>query len=322
MTIFKPAFKNSAGRFLNPYGHEHKKKRFLDILKWWIAEQRGEWPKWHSIDPICPKKVLEKNESPRITFVNHSTLLIQFPDLNILTDPVWSDRTSPIPWLGPKRVTAPGIAKKDLPPIHGVFLTHNHYDHFDWSTIRWLKNKFSPQFFVPKGFIKQYSLFTAQNAIELDWGEHCAFCSLDIFFIPALHWSLRYIGDYNKTLWGGYWFCSSKKSIYFAGDTAFGTGQLFQDIKTAFGSPSVACLPIGAYKPDYIMKASHLAPYEAVQAHKILHPKQSIALHHYTFCLSDEGWLEPQQDLAEALKMQNLPAHVFKVLLPGHHLSF
>lgn len=232
----------------------------------------------------------------RATLVNHSTVLIQQRDSNILTDPIWSERASPLLWFGPRRRRAPGISWEHLPPIDAVLISHNHYDHMDLPTLRQLTARGRPVFIVPSGTGRLLRSVNIGPTHELDWGESVPLADFTVHCVPAMHFSGRGIFDRNKTLWCGYVIELPGRLVYFAGDTAFGSH--FADIEETFGSPQLALLPIGAYEPRWFMSSVHMAPAEAVEAHKILGAKTSIAIHHGTFQLSDESIDAPGNELA------------------------
>ena len=227
--------------------------------------------------------------------MNHSTVLLQHPASNILTDPIWSERASPLSRVGPRRRRKPGVRLQDLPPIDAVLISHNHYDHLDLPTLRRLAARGGSTFIVPTGVGR---LLRAQNigpARELDWGESLPLPSATIHSVPALHFSSRSVYDRNKSLWCGYVVEYPEQIVYFAGDTAFGSH--FVQIREKFGSPHLALLPIGAYEPRWFMSPVHMAPSEAVKAHEILAPRISIAIHHGTFQLADDGIDTPMTEL-------------------------
>jgi L-ascorbate metabolism protein UlaG (beta-lactamase superfamily) len=231
----------------------------------------------------------------RVTFVNHSTLLLQQSASNILTDPIWSERASPFPWIGPRRRRNPGVRKEDLPAIEVVLISHNHYDHLDLPTLRWLADRGTSVFVVPIGVARLLRSKNIGPVHELDWGETRIFGKTAVHAVPALHFTSRSIFDQNKTLWCGYVIESQAQLIYFAGDTAF--GDHFFRIRETFGSPRLSLLPIGAYEPRWFMSSVHMAPEEALRAHKILGSGTSVAIHHGTFQLGDDGLDTAKQKL-------------------------
>lgn len=280
-------------------------KPFSSVIKWrWTSEQTP-WPAW--VDSLYGSVLKKRTAQGEIhwSVVNHATVLIQVDGVNILTDPVWSERTSPFGFIGPKRVRNPGIKFEDLPPIDFVLISHNHYDHMDLPTLAKLKHAFDPTFIVGlrnRGLLESVGI---ERIIEMDWWEKHQFGALSIGFVPAQHWSARGLFDKRKMLWGGFIIEASSR-IYFAGDT--GWGSFFKQIKEKIGAPDLAFIPIGAYAPRWFMKAFHINPEEAVQAHLDLGAKSSVGIHFGTFQLTDEGIDDPMKQLElakEKLQVQD-----------------
>jgi L-ascorbate metabolism protein UlaG (beta-lactamase superfamily) len=280
-------------RFYNPDAPQAP--RLVDALKWKLTSRPERSPSFISdVEQSIPLSRVE-GDGLRITLVNHSTVLLQQRGCNILTDPVWSERASPLSWIGPRRRRKPGVSWDDLPPIDAVLISHNHYDHLDLPTLRRLAARGDSTFIVPS---RGARLLRAENigpAHELDWGESLSLPGFTIHCVPALHSSRRGMLDRNTTLWCGYLIECLERLVYFAGDTAF--GPHFAQIREKFGPPRLALLPIGAYEPRWFMSPVHMAPDEAVRAHEILAAKTSIAIHHGTFQLADEGIDTPREEL-------------------------
>ena len=231
----------------------------------------------------------------RVTLINHATVLMQQGGVNILTDPIWSERASPFSWIGPRRRRLPGVRWEDLPRIDIVLLSHNHYDHLDAATLRRLGARGESQFVVPVGLGRWLRSRNIDPVHELDWGDSVTTRAVTVHSVPAMHFSARGLFDRNRTLWCGYVMEAADRMIYFAGDTAF--GEHFAQIRERFRAPDLALLPIGAYEPRWFMGPVHMAPDEAIRAHEILGAKTSIAMHHGTFQLSDEGIDTPKTQL-------------------------
>jgi len=280
-------------RFYNPDAAQAP--GLLDVLRWKFTSRPERSPGViPEVEPSIPPRRVE-GSGLRTTLVNHSTVLLQQKGSNILTDPIWSERASPLSWAGPRRRRKPGVCWEHLPPIDAVLISHNHYDHLDLPTLRRLSGRGKSTFIVPAGVA---GLLHAENigpVFELEWGEALALPDVTIHCVPALHFSSRGIHDRNTTLWCGYVIECQERLIYFAGDTAF--GPHFAQIREKFGSPGLALLPIGAYEPRWFMSPVHMGPDEAVGAHEILAAKTSIAIHHGTFQLSDEGIDTPKKQL-------------------------
>lgn len=280
-------------RFYNPDAPQAR--GFLDILRWKLTSRPEASPGFISdVEPSIPPRQVEAS-GVRVTLVNHSTLLLQQRGSNILTDPIWSERASPVSWAGPRRRRKPGVSWEDLPPIDAVLLSHNHYDHLDLPTLRRLAARGGSTFIVPVGVARLLRAENIAPAHAMDWGESLALPGFTIHSVPALHFSMRGLFDGNRTLWCGYVIESQDRRVYFAGDTAFGSH--FAQIREKFESPHLALLPIGAYEPRWFMSPVHMAPDEAVRAHEILAARTSIAIHHGTFQLADEGIDTPRKQL-------------------------
>jgi L-ascorbate metabolism protein UlaG (beta-lactamase superfamily) len=277
-------------RFYNPDARQAL--GFLDVLRWKLTSRPEPSPRFIAdVEPSIPPRRVEGGL--RVTLVNHSTVLLQQQGVNILTDPIWSERASPVSWAGPRRKRKPGVVWEHLPPIDIVLISHNHYDHLDLPTLRRLADRGASTFVVPAGAAR---LFRAKNigpAHEMDWGESLSLSGLTIHCVPAFHFSSRGIHDRNATLWCGYVIECQGRLVYYAADTAF--GPHFAWIREKFGSPHLALLPIGAYEPRWFMSPVHMAPDEAAKAHEILKSGISIAIHHGTFQLADEGIDTPKK---------------------------
>lgn len=299
-------------KFFNPHGDDLKS--IWQVMKWKFTSTPAKWPK-HVPIKNYPLKVLSGQEEFNVTFINHSTFFIQYQDLYVLTDPIFSLRASPVGFLGPKRVKEPGLAFDLLPRLDVILISHNHYDHLDLDSIKMIDAKFHPLFLVPLGNEKLLLKEGVQNVKALDWWEEIKIKNISFTFAPAQHWSARSLWDRNETLWGSFMLESSKSKIYFGGDT--GLGPHFLEIKKRLGSPDLALLPIGAYRPKWFMKNYHLSPEEAVIAHREIGAKKSIGIHFGTFQLSDESIDDPVIDLKKALKKFNISDEEFIILDQG-----
>ena len=261
-----------------------------DFLKWTLTRQPGRWRKW--VDAPPGEKPPQRVDDLRVTFINHATTLIQIDGINILTDPIWSDRTSPVSFAGPRRHRPPGIRFDDLPPIDLVLVSHNHYDHLDVPTLRRLN---APRIVTPLGNRSLMARYGIRGAIELDWWQQDG----NISVVPARHFSARAMSDRNRNLWGGFVISSKRGNVYFAGDT--GWGEHFAEIGRRFAPIRLAMLPIGAYLPRWFMCPVHIEPAEAVEAHRVLGAASAIPIHYGTFALGDDGEEEPLCDLMQVL---------------------
>jgi L-ascorbate metabolism protein UlaG (beta-lactamase superfamily) len=280
-------------RFYNPDAPQAR--GFLDGLRWKLTSRPEPSPRFISdVEQSIPVPRVE-GAGLRTTLVNHSTVLLQQRGSNILTDPIWSERAGPLSWIGPRRRRKPGVSWEDLPCIDVVLISHNHYDHLDLPTLRRLAARGDSAFIVPARVARLLRSENIAPTHELDWGESLSLPPITIHCVPAQHFSARGIFDRNMTLWCGYVIECQERLVYFAGDTGF--GPHFAQIREKFGSPRLALLPIGAYEPRWFLSPIHMAPDEAVRAHEILAAQTSIAIHHGTFQLTDEGIDTPKKQL-------------------------
>jgi N-acyl-phosphatidylethanolamine-hydrolysing phospholipase D len=226
---------------------------------------------------------------PTVTWVGHSTFLVQMGHVTFLTDPTWSSTASPIA-LGPRRYVRPGLRMEDLPPVDFAVVSHNHYDHMDLGTLKVLADK-GTRIFVPLGNAETLHSAGIDNVEELDWWDERTVKGVTIHCVPARHWSRRGLFDGNRALWSGWAVIAPDRRFYFAGDTGMFPG--FTEIGERLGPFDLAALPIGAYEPQAMMKPSHMTPEEAVDAATALHAAKSVAMHFGTFDLTDEPVDEP-----------------------------
>ena len=294
---------------------------FWQIVKAGLTSdvERAQWPDAVKVNEDTAPATKVDNNRPRVTLVNHATFLIQAQGVNILTDPVFSDRASPISFAGPKRVHKPGIALNNLPKIDVVIISHDHYDHLDLNSIGFLIDRDNPQIYVGLGVAKR--LPSSRNTTELDWGDSIQVSDdFKLWFLEVQHNSGRTPFDRNSTLWGGFLLQMADQKIYFGGDSGY--ANHYQDAFDKFGAVDIAFLPIGAYAPRAIFKPVHLDPFEAVQAHQDLNAKLSIGMHYGTFQMTAEARLEPIKLLEEAKKVAAIPASEFITLEVGQPISF
>lgn len=301
-------------KFFNP--SQGEEPGFWKSVKMATSLRFKKWPDSVENKPVHNLKCSLGSDQVAITFVNHATVLIQLPGLNVLTDPVWSKRVSPLRWVGPKRVREPGIDFDSLPGIDLVIISHNHYDHMDLASLKKLNQRFSPRMLVPLGDKALLNSEGIEKVSEMDWWDAASANSeTSITFTPIRHFSSRGLFDRNKTLWGSYMIASHGRLIFFGGDSGY--SPHFKEIRDRFGPADIALLPIGAYEPRWFMKAFHMNPAEAVQAHADLESRQSIGIHFGTFQLTEEEIDAPVRELGTALVQANLDPKSFVTLPEG-----
>lgn len=298
-----------------------KKKSWWSVWKWRLTAERQKWPEWVDITPDKPPAQVNGREL-RVTFVNHATMLVQTEGLNILTDPVYSNRVSPVSWAGPKRVHQPGIAWADLPKIDVVTISHSHYDHLDIPTLKMLVARDNPQIVAPLGVDAVILKHMPGARIHaMDWGQKFTHKNLIVHAEPTYHWSARSPWDRNETLWASYILETPHGKLYFSGDTGYASGKIFRDIGAKYGPFRFAMIDIGAYEPRWFMKESHVNPEEAVQIFQDIRAERAIPMHFGTFQLSDEAIDAPVADLNAALEKAGIDAGRFTALKPGQFIT-
>jgi len=305
--------------FVGPYAVPSKGMAFW---RWQLSRNAAEWPA-HVVNKaadIPPARVSGKEL--RISFVGHASFLIQTASLNILTDPIWSQRASPFTFIGPKRVREPGIAFDALPPISAILVSHNHYDHLDGATLSRLAARDRPRVITPLGNDTIMHEYDAGIAAEArDWGERVALApDVAVTLTPARHWSARNLWDRNKALWSAFVIDTPAGRIHFVGDSGY-DGELFRNTRARHGAMRVAILPIGAYEPRWFMRDMHMNPEEAVRVCHDLGAELAIASHFGTFQLTDEAIDAPLHALADARAAAELPEDRFRTLSPGQYLT-
>jgi N-acyl-phosphatidylethanolamine-hydrolysing phospholipase D len=301
--VLVPAHHRPGGGFRNPWPFAQM-HGFLDFLKWSVIE-RPRNPRRPDPDPRVFVRVAPAYTVPRgapdlltITWIGHTSFLIQIGGLNVLTDPVWSDRASPVQFAGPRRWVPPAVDFDRLPPIDAVILSHDHYDHLDSSTVSRLVERYpAAKWYAPLGvgdFLRRRGV---RDIVERDWWEETALGDLRLTCLPAQHFSGRTLGTRNRTLWCGWALRTSNRSLFFAGDTALHPD--FGSIAARCGPFDVAILPIGAYEPRWFMGSVHMNPEDCIDAVEQLQTGQQgtglvmIAAHWGTFKLTDEPMDEP-----------------------------
>ena len=300
-----------------PSGEEPKRGVSWWILRWVVG---NDWPKWPEIKDGTHGKsttATVPKGSVLVTPVGHATFLIQIDGINLLTDPIWSQRCSPVSWIGPKRYQEPGIIFEDLPPIDAVLVSHNHYDHLDRPTLKSLAAKGVSRAITTLGN-RDLILGTDISTVdELDWWQSVQLSKdVTITMVPAQHFSSRTLWDRNKTLWGGFIISGPSGNVFYSGDTGY--GPHFREIARRFSPISVAILPIAPYRPSNASEPAHrhypeihMGPAEAVQAHLDLCPRLSIAAHFQVFQLGVDGFDDARNELKSLLAKRDLKTDVF-----------
>jgi L-ascorbate metabolism protein UlaG (beta-lactamase superfamily) len=292
-----------------------------EVLRWQFGSrrQRQAWPEWapspHADTP--PPRV--DGGKLRLSFVGHVSWLIQTAGLNILVDPVWSDRASPFSFAGPKRHNDPGIAFDALPPIDTVLVSHGHYDHLDIATLSKLSAKFSPRVITPLGNdITMRATDSAIRAEAFDWRDRVELGNgIAVTLVPTRHWSARSLFDRNKALWASFVLETPAGKLYIVCDSGYGDGGHFRRVAQAHGPLRLAILPIGAYEPRWFMRDQHMNPSDAVKALADCGAGRALAHHHGTFQLTDEAIDAPATALGVALDEAAMPRERFVALKPG-----
>jgi len=301
-------------RYFNPGGANGQPFWRLPRL---LRTPRTAWPSEVPVEPRHPP--MPGRDEVVVTFIGHSTFLVQVAGVSVLIDPVYAQRASPLSFAGPRRVRSPGVRFDDLPPISLVLLSHNHYDHCDLGTLRQLERRFHPPAVTPPGNGRLLRAAGFNRIEELDWWETSSAAPLSVTVTPAQHFSARSPFDRNRALWGGFLIEAGGHRIFHAGDSGYGAH--FREIGSRLGPIDLALLPIGAYEPRWFMQDIHVNPAEAVQTHLDLGARRSIAMHFGTFQLTPEGIDQPGRGLAEALEDRGVPREQFRTIEVGGSLS-
>lgn len=287
-----------------------------------LTTSQAQWPGKVVVEPAPTLPARVSGNEARVTWVGHATVLIQIAGLNILTDPLWAERASPLSFAGPKRVSAPAISLQALPPVDIVLISHDHYDHLDTATLRWLDAAHKPRVIVPLGnrtLVKK--TMPASEVTEHDWGErvqvNSAGRSITVHIEPMLHGSGRTPFDQMQTLWAAFVIEANGMKLYFVGDTGYGDGRNFRAAGLKHGGFDLAIFPIGAYEPTAFMADSHMRPSQAVQAMIDANARQALAHHFEAFQLGFEGFDAPRNEIAQTLVQRGLTPDRFVTLQPG-----
>ncbi|MGR6467637.1 MBL fold metallo-hydrolase [Rhizobium sp. PAMB 3182] len=305
-------------RFFNPDGVEPG--GLSALLKWQFWESRSKWPE--SLESPFPRSrpaARIDGDALRVTMVGHATFLIQVAGLNILTDPVWSKRASPLSFAGPKRVVEPGIRLQDLPDIDIVLVTHNHYDHLDIASLRKLHQAHAPHIVTPLGndaIIRKAA--PAAKLSVMDWGDRLELPNgVTVDAEPCHHWSARGMGDRRMALWAAFVLTTPAGKVYHVGDTGFHDGINYRAAADKHGGFRLANLPFGAYEPRWFMKGQHQNPEEAVKGMQLCNAAHVAGHHWRTFQLTNEAIEAPKQALHHALDEAGIARERFRPMHAG-----
>lgn len=307
-------------------------KGMADFMRWrWNALRQGLPPQPTRPTPqvapdlsfITRNAVAGSAMQPSVTWIGHATVLAQLGGINLLTDPIFSERASPVSFAGPRRAHPPGLTLAQLPHINLVVISHNHYDHCDAPSLQALQAQPGgpPLYLVPLGMKAWMTEIGVANVVELDWWQSHRLAGVEVVMTPVQHWSGRSLTDRLATLWGGWAVLAADAHLFFAGDTGYSPD--FSEIARRLGprqGPAgfdIALIPVGAYAPRWFMKEQHVDSDEAVQMHKDLRATRSLGIHWGTFELSDEALDEPPRALARALDKAGVKADDFFLLALG-----
>ena len=293
-------------------------KGLADLWKWQMEGKRETWPA-RAPSPSSDTPPARVISGVRLSFVGHASWLVQTGGLNILVDPVWSERASPVSFAGPKRVNDPGIPFEKLPKIDAVLVSHGHYDHLDIRTLSRLTKAFAPRVVTPLG--NDLTMISSDAAIKakgFDWHDRIELgAGVAVTLVPTRHWTARGLFDRNRCLWASFVLETPAGKIYIVCDSGYGTGAHFRNVRERHGTLRAAILPIGAYEPRWFMQDQHMNPADAVKALADCGAAQALAHHHGTFQLTDEAIDAPEQALYQALDASNVARDKFRVLKPG-----
>ncbi|MBL8575232.1 MAG: MBL fold metallo-hydrolase [Hyphomicrobiaceae bacterium] len=304
-------------RFFNP--GVDTDRSFAELLRWSFGDKGTPWPKaWPGLEADRPPARVEGADI-RVSFIGHASFLVQTAGLNLLIDPVYAERASPVGFAGPKRVNPPAIAFADLPRIDWLLISHNHYDHMDLGFIRQLWRRDRPRLATPLGNDTIIRRAVPEIVATVgDWGDRLALGGgVDLFLEPTQHWSARGMGDRRHALWAAMVIATPGGKVYFAGDTGFGGGWAARIIRERHPDLRLGLIPIGAYEPRWFMHPQHVNPEEAVALYEILRPREALGYHWGTFRLTNEPIDEPMTGLAQALAARDIAPERFVAARPG-----
>ncbi len=310
----------SKGKFWNQSGanNDMSLSRGIDFVRFVIDNGLGEWPDWINNNTV-PLLRKENQQNIVVTFINHSTFLVEARNYNLIFDPIFSRTAGPFSGIGVNRRREPGLELAKTPKIDYIFISHNHYDHLDLHALRFFNKRDNPIIFVPLGNKKWLTAKGISNVYEMDWWSNYEADDGSLFtFVPAQHFSGRTLFDRNKTLWGGFVIETLDMNIFHAGDTGY--ADHFKQISSKF-EIDLAMLPIGDYYPEKLLNHVHMGPVDAIKAHLDLKSKCSFVMHCETFKLTPGHYMKPQNKLKDLLQTMSEVKN-FEILEVGESRKF
>jgi L-ascorbate metabolism protein UlaG (beta-lactamase superfamily) len=304
-------------RFFNPGAPRPKAVDPRRFFSRWSGE-RATWPDQVPVRQTAPPRDVAPGDM-LVTWIGHATVLVQVEGLNILTDPIWSERASPFSFIGPRRVRAPGVRFEDLPRIDLVVISHNHYDHMDLPTLRRLWRRDRPTIVTSLGndtILRGAGI----EAVARDWGQSVAVGPGVVIVERNHHWGSRWGSDRNRALWSAFTIRTPAGAVFFAGDTGWGGGGWAREA-ARHGPFRLAILPIGAYEPRDVMRQSHVDPEEAMRIFEALNPTTALGMHWGTFQLTFESINAPRRALMLLGMQRGLASNRFVTTEVGQILS-
>jgi L-ascorbate metabolism protein UlaG (beta-lactamase superfamily) len=292
-------------------------KSFWDAMKFRFTRNPAKWPESLPV-PRQPSvnRILKGNEAS-ITWIGHSTFLLEFENFRVLTDPVYSQWIGFTSWLSADRVVPPALTLEQTPKVDLILISHDHFDHMDLPSLEFFAKRDNPLVIAGLGSKPILEDAGFKNIVELDWwSKHTLNKDTDVTFVPAQHWSMRVPFVRNTRLWGGFYLKFRSKNLYFVGDTGYHP-KLFKEIHERAGAVDFAFIPVGAYAPRDFVRDQHIDPDDAVELHKDVRSKKSVGMHFGTFQLTDEPIDEPCRLLSASAKAKTLQADDFTCMEIG-----